>query len=188
MQLKLIFNIENYDCIYSSRYKIEGSVLNNYIQDQKINNDKIAEADKYPGTTFYINNNVNVKFNNEYNIGGVYHIKGWNHKLSKPKYDVENNEDYKIVVTAYYIAIMDHFFKNIENKKDKMSILHLIQCPGFLFGGTKITGDIFINTVYGYLFENRDKLKDLKFKISMDYKPDKIFSYKDYQSYKLFSK
>jgi hypothetical protein len=71
---------------------------------------------KNPGSVFY--KEIEDK---KYNIIGVYHINGWNHKL----YNIEGLEDYKKLVSLYYIAILDHFFQNIYSKQ-KFSILHLI--------------------------------------------------------------
>ena len=129
---------------------------------------------KNPGSVFYkeINNNIY----KGYNIIGVYHINGWNHKL----YNVEGLKDYKKLVSLYYIAILDHFFQNIYSKNN-FSILHLIQCPGFLFSGTEITTDIFINTVCGYLFLKKKQIgySSHYFKISIDYEGDYKIKYND---------
>jgi hypothetical protein len=127
-----------------------------------------------PGSVFYkeIKNNI---FKG-YNIQGVYHINGWNHKLL----NVEDLDDYKKLVSLYYIAILDHFFQNIYSEK-KFSILHLIQCPGFLFSGTEITTDIFINTICGYLFLKKKQIgyNSDYFRISIDYDCDYKIKYKD---------
>ena len=127
-----------------------------------------------PGSVFYkkINNNIY----KGYNIIGVYHINGWNHKL----YNVEDKNAYKKLVSLYYIAILDHFFQNIYSKNN-FSILHLIQCPGFLFSGTEITTDIFINTVCGYLFLKKKQIgySSHYFKISIDYEGDYKINYND---------
>ena len=129
---------------------------------------------KNPGSVFYkeINNNIY----KGYNIIGVYHINGWNHKL----YNVEDKNDYKKLVSLYYIAILDHFFQNIYSEKN-FSILHLIQCPGFLFSGTEITTNIFINTVCGYLFKKKKQIgySSHYFKISIDYEGDYKIKYND---------
>jgi hypothetical protein len=166
------FNITDDTCIYSSKDKIEKTDLNNHINSQIIQSDFISNNNKYPGSTFYVRNHVR-------NIEGVYHIKGWNHNYI----NVEDNINYKRLVTAYYIAILDHFTNNIENKKDKMSILHLVQCPGHLFGAKEKTTEIFINTLYCYLIENRERLNKLNFRISVDYEYDNNFQY-DYELYK----
>lgn len=129
---------------------------------------------KNPGSVFYkeINNNIY----KGYNIIGVYHINGWNHKL----YNIEGLKDYKKLVSLYYIAILDHFFQNIYSENN-FSILHLIQCPGFLFSGTEITTDIFINTVCGYLFLKKKQIgySSRYFKISIDYEGDYKINYND---------
>ncbi len=51
-----------------------------------------------------------------------------------------------------------------------MSILHLIQCPGDIFNAGDETRRIFKNTVYGYLYSNKERLNNLNFRISIDYK------------------
>lgn len=129
---------------------------------------------KNPGSVFY----KEIKDNKykSYDIIGVYHINGWNHKLN----NVEDKNDYKKLVSLYYIAILDHFFQNIYSEQ-KFSVLHLIQCPGFLFSGTEITTDIFINTVCGYLFLKKKQIgyNSHYFKISIDYEGDYKIKYKD---------
>lgn len=147
------------------------------ITKEKYNEQQIIKKNikcKNAGAVFYkeIENN---KYK-DYNIIGVYHINGWNHKL----FNVEKSDDYKKLVSLYYVAILDYFFKNIYDKKN-FSILHLIQCPGFLFSGTIITTKIFINTICGYLFLKKEELNysSKYFKISLDYDGDFNIKYKN---------
>ena len=167
-------NLNKDNCIFPSEKYVQNTILNE--EAQNITKTNMLNNCKHPGSTYYVDI-PNFKYKSKYNIRGVYHINGWNHKIS----NVEDEKDYKRLVTAYYIAIMDHFFKFIL--KDKISILHLVQCPGEIFGGKEITAKIFKNTVYGYLFDNREKLKDLQFRISIDYETNEKFNYEDYKSY-----
>ena len=165
---KDFFILDNENNIFCPiKFKSLGSNKIQQIQKENINC-------KNPGSVFYkeINNNIY----KGYNIIGVYHINGWNHKLNY----VEDKNNYKKLVSLYYIAILDHFFQNIYSEKN-FSILHLIQCPGFLFSGTEITTDIFINTVCGYLFLKKKQIgySSRYFKISIDYEGDYKIKYND---------
>ena len=155
------FDLKKNDCIFQSKTYVDENVLNvkkQYITKEGMRNDCV-----YPGS-IYFKNIPNFKYLNKYNIGGVYHINGWDHRIL----NVEKYPEYKRLVTAYYTAIMDDFFKKISN--DKMSILHLIQCPGDIFNAGDETTKIFINTVYKYLYSNKERLNNLNFRISIDYK------------------
>jgi hypothetical protein len=147
---------------------------NNITLNNLINTNVFPHATKYTGATFYITF-PNFKFY-DFNIDGVYHLKGWGfNRVAESQLTpniIENHENYKKLVTAYYIAILEHFFKNIKKNNDKnnISILHLCQVPGDQYGATLLTTNIFTNTIYGYIFHNRKKLDSSinKFRISID--------------------
>lgn len=132
------------------------------------------------GSVFYIEIKDKKHEGYSHNIPGVYHINGWDHNSSSLNEikDVEDKEDYKKLVSSYYIAILDHFFDKIYNTK-KFSILHLIQTPGKLYGGGPKTTKIFINTVCGYLFLKINKYDPNKFRISIDYEGNYNINYDD---------
>ena len=192
---KNFFQVNKFKNIYNIGHvkKIKSSILNP--DGQKIVNDStnITDNDKYPGSTFYIgisdltNKEKNKTFPElkQFNIMGIYHIKGWDHK----KGNIENTEEYKKLVTAYYIAVLKHFlFDNNEINRMHMSILHLCQIPGDKFNATKDTLTIIKNKIYGYLFDNRKELQGKLFKISFDSnEPTNKFSYDDYIEYKKYS-
>jgi len=185
---------------------------------------KFVDATKYTGATFYIPSRDNFKWNNEldwptgqsnkkiktnfnqYNIQGVYHLKGWAFRREKyyeidpynnpiitnknniNKLLIEESKEYKNLVTAYYKAILDHFFEFVKKENPgTMSILHLCQVPGEQFHATDITKNLFVYTIYIYIFSNRILLEPIKdkFKISIDH--DKLnLSKKDYDEYVSF--
>ena len=131
---KDFFILDNENNIFCPKFKSLGS--DKIQQIQQIQKENINC--KNPGSVFYKEIKDN-KYKN-YDIIGVYHINGWNHKL----YNVEGLEDYKKLVSLYYIAILDHFFQYIYSEKN-FSILHLIQCPGFLvyqFISTDVTKEV----------------------------------------------
>jgi endonuclease/exonuclease/phosphatase family metal-dependent hydrolase len=184
--------------------------LDKLIRDNSL---KFVEATKYTGATFYIPSDENFKWNTElswpvgqsetkiktnfkqYNIQGVYHLKGWAFRQEKyyvndngTKLLIEESIEYKKLVTAYYKAILDHFFEFVKNEKaGTMSILHLCQVPGEQFRATDITKNLFVYTIYIYIFSNRKQLEPMKdkFKISIDH--DKLtLSKKYYDEYVSF--
>lgn len=159
---KDFFNLNNHNVIFNTKNIVEINLGKN--DNQNIINNDIVEDNTYPGTVLF-KNIVNFKYKNKYNIEGVYHINGWNHKIE----NVEKKPGYKKLVQAYYTAIMEHFFKIIQHRTD-MSILHLIQCPGEIYQGTNITANILIETVKDYLINNKPELNSLNFRISIDYK------------------
>jgi hypothetical protein len=148
------FNLNNMKCIFNSNNLIK----NNY-SDQDLN--LTISSCNNVGSTYYIEIKDN-KYKN-YNVIGVYHINGWRNPSNN-----ENTDIYKTLVSSYYIVILDHFFNNIQ-KKNRLSILHLVQCPGAIYQATEITAEIFKNTVGGYLFIKRNEINNLNFKISIDY-------------------
>jgi hypothetical protein len=159
---KDFFNLKNNNVIFNSKNIVKINLGRN--DNQNIINNDILEDNTYPGTVLF-KNIVNFKYKNKYNIEGVFHINGWDHKIK----NVEKEEGYKKLVQAYYTAIMNHFFNIIKYKTD-MSILHLIQCPGEIYKGTNITANILIETVKDYLINNKTELNRLNFRISIDYK------------------
>lgn len=155
------FDLKNNDCIFRSKPYVDNNALN--VKNQYITKKGMYDDCIHPGS-IYFKNIPKFKYLNKYNIGGVYHINGWDHRIL----NVEKDPEYERLVTAYYTAIMDDFFNKISN--DKMSILHLIQCPGDIFNAGDETRRIFKNTVYGYLYSNKERLNNLNFRISIDYK------------------
>jgi hypothetical protein len=177
-----ITNLNKDHCILPTGFYIKSTLLNDVQQQIEDTGKDLLPDCIYPGSTYYVDIK-DFKLKGVYNIEGVYHINGWDHNKSKDVEDVEDKMEYIHLVSVYYKAILDHFFNNIIDNTNKMSILHLVQCPGHEFKGTDKTTVIFINTVYGYLFENREKLKDLQFRISIDYELNKIFCISDYNIY-----
>jgi len=160
------FNINYMECIFNSNKIVDTTILDNTKQHLQLLNTTCNKV----GSTYYIEI-LNNKYLNKYNVIGVYHIKGWDHsdKYLQNPVIVEDKDIYKTLVSSYYIAILDHFFNNITQKKNRLSILHLVQCPGAIYQATEITAEIFKNTVGGYLFIKRNEINNLNFKISIDY-------------------
>jgi hypothetical protein len=191
------FDVNNYKPIYHIGHLQDTFVFNDNLQnnnnttlDNLIKKNNYSEATKYTGATFYITY-PNFKFYG-FNIDGVYHLKGWGFnreaKSQLTPYFIENHENYKKLVTAYYIAILEHFFDNIKKNKNIISILHLCQVPGDNYEATRVTTNIFTNTIYGYIFYNRKKLDSSKNKFRISIDDDKINKlteneYRDYLYY-----
>jgi len=105
------------DILFTGKKHIKGT------KDLDINGTKYTL-----GSVFY-ENNTNTSSNNLSNyIEGCYHIRGYQIR------DTDLEKEFSPIVEKYYGAILEDFAKN-----KRAAVLHLVQSPGGLYGGTDIT-------------------------------------------------
>lgn len=171
------FKLDKNECIYSSYNLLKNiEYINNYV---------------FPGSIYY-KKILNCNFLN-YNIIGSYLLFNWKHYNTENEVRIQEDLYIKLI-SLYYIAILDHFFKIIKTKNNRYSILHLVQCHKELFEDiyqitditnitdiTDITNitNIYIYTVYGYLYIKRKTLSNYKFMISIDNDFNNNIKYED---------
>ena len=146
--IELKFNScdSQYNDLYEDKLIIK-TIIQNDNQKIKFNNESYCAGSVFLSEPFKLDENK------DKTIYGkkikVFHIKGinWNDVENKNK----NNEKYSILlVKTYYKSILDYFFN--ENNDDE--VLHLVQTPGMLFGGT-------YHTTLGLINAIKDKLTEI---------------------------
>lgn len=164
---KHYFKLNKDECIYSSYILLKNITninnINNYI---------------FPGSIYY-KEQLNYKYF-DYNIKGSYLLFSWKNKNTENEAQCELQKDIFIkLISLYYIAILHHFFQILKTKNNRYSILHLVQCNQYHDDTYFEQNNIFINTIYGYLFIKRKILNNYKFIISIDEDLKNNINYED---------
>jgi hypothetical protein len=132
---ELFFNHDNIKLFFDSNdIDLEDTPIIKKIienENQKINfkDEKKLAGSVFLSEPFKLDKNKNKKIYSK--KIKVFHINGINWKNAKKENEKNSNE----FVEAYYKSILDYFF----NEKNDDEVLHLIQTPGFYFGGTYYT-------------------------------------------------
>lgn len=158
----LFFYQNNINLIFNSCDE-DIPILKNIIDND---NQKIKFIDEYycAGSVF-LSNPLETDENKDKTIYEkkikVFHIKGINWKLVDNKNIEKNSID---LVKAYYKSILDYFF----DKENDDEVLHLVQTPGAIFGGTKHTTKGLFNAI-------KDKFNEIN-KKNISFKNNKLLT------------
>jgi len=116
----------------------------------------------HPGTIYCAKSKCKKFGNNiEYNIIQVYHIKSIN--LNILPNNIENISDYKNHLKLVYTILLNDLIKIKQNP----IIIHIVQTPGYNYGGSKLTAQIIYNILINWIGNNYNNLKNIYFSIDL---------------------